>query len=301
VTALRHSLLLIVYLLGLPALAAAAESCAQGMGTVCLDAVQSGSSVSISADNHETYDVTVTVNAVLDNMTASVKLPYTRSLDGKFKGALLTFTANPQGAWRWNYSFHWTPGSVDAHHDDSVIYDLPYVGTHTVIQGFHGAFSHTGDFEYANDWEMPVGTAIYAAREGIVVGTRSSMTDGGPDRKYQDYANFIMIRHADGTIGSYDHLKEDGVVVKVGDRISRKKLIGYSGNTGFTSRPHLHFMIFRAVDGFTRQSFPMRFQTASGIITPQQGQSYSSLATDLRPQSEFPQGPGSGLRTPPSR
>src|SRR5580704_1640744 len=79
VTALRHSLLLIVYLLGLPALAAAAESCAQGMGTVCLDAVQSGSSVSISADNHETYDVTVTVNAVLDNMTASVKLPYTRS------------------------------------------------------------------------------------------------------------------------------------------------------------------------------------------------------------------------------
>jgi murein DD-endopeptidase MepM/ murein hydrolase activator NlpD len=301
VTALRHSLLLIVYLLGLPALAAAAESCAQGMGTVCLDAVQSGSSVSISADNHETYDVTVTVNAVLDNMTASVKLPYTRSLDGKFKGALLTFTANPQGAWRWNYSFHWTPGSVDAHHDDSVIYDLPYIGTHAVIQGFHGAFSHTGDFEYAIDWEMPVGTAIYAAREGIVVGTRSSMTDGGPDRKYQDYANFIMIRHADGTIGSYDHLKEDGVVVKVGDRISRKQLIGYSGNTGFTSRPHLHFMTFRAVDGFTRQSFPMRFQTASGIITPQQGQSYSSLATDLRPQPEFPQGPGSGLRAPPSR
>jgi murein DD-endopeptidase MepM/ murein hydrolase activator NlpD len=276
-TALRHRLLSIAFLLSLPALASAGESCAQGMGTVCLDADQSGRSVRISADNHETYDVTVTVDAILDNMTASVKLPYTRSLGGKFKGELLTFDANPQGAWRWHYSFHWTPGLVDAHHDGSVVYDLPYIGTHTVIQGFHGAFSHTGDNEYAVDWEMPVGTAIHAAREGVVVGRRSTMTDGGPDRKYLNYANFIMIRHPDGTIGDYDHLEKDGVVVKVGDRVRRKQLIGYSGNTGFTSRPHLHFMIFRAVDGFTRQSFPMRFQTASGITKPQQGQSYSSV------------------------
>jgi murein DD-endopeptidase MepM/ murein hydrolase activator NlpD len=246
------------------------------MGTVCLDANQSGRSVSISVDNHETYDVTMTVNAVLDNMTASVKLPYTRSLEGKFHGPLLTFNANPEGAVQWHFSFHWTPGSLDAHHDDSVVYDLPYIGMHTVIQGFHGAFSHTGDFEYAVDWEMPVGTAIYAAREGTVIGTRSSMTDGGPDRKYQNYANFILIRQADGTIGSYDHLEKDGVMVKVGDRVSRKQLIGYSGYTGFTSRPHLHFVIFRAVDGFRRQSFPMRFRTASAVITPEQGQSYAS-------------------------
>jgi murein DD-endopeptidase MepM/ murein hydrolase activator NlpD len=275
-TILRQGLALLL-LVGFPHVVAAEESCAVGMGTVCLNAVERQSSVVISANNRETYEVTVTVKATLQNMTSSVRLPYTRALAGGFRQPLLTLLANPQGAWKWSYSFSWAPGSVDARHDDSVVYDLPYRGTHTVIQGFHGAFSHTGDFEYAVDWEMSVGTPVFAAREGVVAGTRATMTEGGPDRKFADFDNFIMIRHADGTLGTYDHLKQGGVAVKVGDQISRKQLIGYSGNTGFTSGPHLHFMIFRANDGHTRQSFPMRFRTAGGIITPMQGRSYASL------------------------
>jgi murein DD-endopeptidase MepM/ murein hydrolase activator NlpD len=270
--------LLLVLFLSIPRVLAAEESCAVAMGTVCLDAVQSGSSVAVSANNRETYEVTVTTNANLENMTPSAKLPYTRTLDGGFRGPILTIRANPQGAWKWSYSFHWTIGSLQARHDDSVVYDLPYRGKQTVIQGFHGALSHTGDFEYAVDFGMPVGTPVHAAREGIVAGTRSNMTEGGADRvKYENGANFILIRHADGTLGSYDHLKQGGVAVKVGDRVSRGQLIGYSGLTGFTTGPHLHFFVFRANDGFTRQSFPIRFRTATGIVTPMQGQSYTSL------------------------
>jgi murein DD-endopeptidase MepM/ murein hydrolase activator NlpD len=197
-------------------------------------------------------------------------------LTGGFQQPLLTLIANPQGAWKWSYSFSWTPGSLDARHDDSVVYDLPYRGTHLVIQGFHGTFSHTGDDEYAVDWEMPVGTPVYAAREGVVEGARATMTQGGPDPQLRNFDNFVLIRHADGTIGTYDHFRQGGVAVKVGDQVSRKQLLGYSGNTGFTSGPHLHFMIFKANDGYTRTSFPMRFQTARGIVSPVQGQSYTS-------------------------
>ena len=184
--------------------------------------------------------------------------------------------ANSQGDWEWEYSFNWIVGSLNARHDDSVIYDLPYKGRYKVLQGFHGKFSHTGEDEYAVDWEMPVGTPVHAAREGIVVAARSTMNKGGPDKKYGEFSNFIWLRHPDGTLGSYEHLKQGGVTVKVGDRVSRKQLIGYSGNTGFTDTSHLHFVVSRPIDGFKYQSFPMRFQTAAGIITPMEGRSYTS-------------------------
>ena len=272
---LRNGLLLIL-LWVFPHVGVAAENCAVGMGTVCMEAVQQGNSVSLSAINRETYEVTITVKADLKNMTSSVRLPYSRTLEGRFRQAIMTFLANPQGSWEWKYQFSWMPGSLNAHNDASVIYDLPFRGTRPVMQGFHGAFSHTGDFEYAVDFQMPIGTPVFAAREGVVEGTRADMNQGGPTRDLQDKANFILIRHPDGTIGTYDHLRQGGVAVKVGDQVGRRQLIGYSGNTGFTSGPHLHFMIFKAVDGYKRESFPMRFRTANGIISPVQGQSYTS-------------------------
>src|SRR5947209_3739152 len=71
--------------------AAAKEDCAVGMGTVCFNAVQGGDAVTISAQNRETYEVTITVNAKLNNMTSSVRLPYTRMLEGGFRDAIMTF------------------------------------------------------------------------------------------------------------------------------------------------------------------------------------------------------------------
>jgi murein DD-endopeptidase MepM/ murein hydrolase activator NlpD len=123
---------------------------------------------------------------------------------------------------------------------------------------------------------MPVGTSVFAAREGVVIGARSNMNEGGPEERYRNSANFVLIRHSDGSIGSYDHFKQGGVAVRVGDRVERGTLIGYSGNTGFSGGPHLHFFVFRAKDGFTRESFPIKFNTASGVTVPQEGAVNSS-------------------------
>lgn len=215
------------------------------------------------------------MNAKLKNMTSSATFPYTRALDGGFRQPILKFVGNPQGQTAWEYSWDWIVGSVDARHDDFVIYDLPHKGTRKILQGFRGD-THTGENEFAVDWDMPVGTAVHATREGTVVAVKATGNKGCPRDECGDFSNFVWIRHPDKTIGSYEHLKHNGVVVKAGDQVSRRQLIAYSGNTGWSGGPHLHFSVTRPKDGSKYVSFPMRFRTTAGIITPIQGRSYAA-------------------------
>jgi murein DD-endopeptidase MepM/ murein hydrolase activator NlpD len=161
-------------------------------------------------------------------------------------------------------------------------YALPYPHglTFAVLQGFHGAFSHRGSNEYAVDFNCPVATAVLAAREGVVVAANASAQGSGTTPEFLDdrRANFVLVQHSDGTIGEYMHLSISGIEVKPGQRIKRGQELALSGNTGFSSTPHLHFQVMTAADdGIAKQSFP--FELALGPkrnAPPVQGQRYSA-------------------------
>lgn len=147
---------------------------------------------------------------------------------------------------------------------DSFIYSLPYEKgtTHVVVQGYQSLFSHAGD--YAIDFKMKSGTKVMAAREGVVVAIRDSTKLGGVGKKYVGTANRITISHSDGTYGHYLHLQYKGVLVAVGDTVHQEQLIGYSGSTGFSAFPHLHFEVTRQPP-VSKDDFPVQFQTRKGI------------------------------------
>lgn len=163
-------------------------------------------------------------------------------------------------------------GSEVTNNLDSYIYDLPFKeGTsHKVVQGYGGLFSHKN--KAALDFAMPVGTTVYAAREGTVYRYKDYSNEGGPftsERK----ANYIIIQHSDGSFGCYWHLQQFGVVVKEG-QVKKGQLIGYSGNTGFALRPHLHFAVKRRLN-YDKDSFvKTRFRTTKGIQLLTAGESY---------------------------
>ncbi len=175
-------------------------------------------------------------------------------------------------------------GSNHALHDAAFVYRPPYAAGQAfcVSQGYDGAFSHTGPEKYSIDWKMPTGTTVLAARGGVVVAFKDDSAAGGADKKFESSANYILIQHRDGTIGNYAHLLTHGVKVKVGQTVETGEVIGLSGSTGFSSGPHLHFSVFKAKDGKSRESIPISFWTENGRETTLlTGQAYRAPETLL--------------------
>ena len=104
--------------------------------------------------------------------------------------------------------------------------------------------SHTGNLKNSIDFIVPEGTEIFAALDGEITSIRDDDKTGGPDKKFLMGGNFIVIKHSNQEFTHYLHLKYKGVLVKVGEKVKAGQLIGYSGNTGYSFKPHLHFEVF---------------------------------------------------------
>lgn len=105
---------------------------------------------------------------------------------------------------------------------------------------------HFAHFKHAIDFLLPEGTELLASEAGIVLVVKVDSEEGGSDPKYKDpkYLNFMTIQHVNGERSYYSHLKHEGALVKAGDKVKENQPIAISGNTGFTTAPHCHFMVF---------------------------------------------------------
>lgn len=171
------------------------------------------------------------------------------------------------------FIFYFSLASEVTDNLDDYIYELPFKEgeRYKVVQGYGGRFSHKN--KAALDFGMPVGTPIYAAREGVIYSTKDDSNEGGPFAKYGRKANYIIIKHSDGSFGCYWHLQKKGVVIKKG-KVSKGQLIGYSGSTGFVLRPHLHFAVKLRLN-FKKDSFvKTKFRTTKGVLLLERGEIY---------------------------
>jgi murein DD-endopeptidase MepM/ murein hydrolase activator NlpD len=129
-------------------------------------------------------------------------------------------------------------------YDENYIYDLPYAQKEKFLlsQGYNGSLSHQN--QNALDFDMPQGTEILAAREGYVIELKQDSNTGCPEKKCANQGNCIKIIHSDGTIAEYYHLKMRSSKVKFGDKVEKGQTIALSGNTGWSTGAHLHFMCY---------------------------------------------------------
>lgn len=109
---------------------------------------------------------------------------------------------------------------------------------------------HTGtDFRVLSFRQMEAGVPVLAAADGIVVTAR----DGMPDVNYQlvgreavtkkGLGNAVVIRHRDGYVTYYGHMKRGSIRVHPGEAVSDGTVIGMLGLSGLTEFPHVHFEV----------------------------------------------------------
>ena len=89
-------------------------------------------------------------------------------------------------------------------------------------------------FHSGMDFASSIGTEVYATGDGVVERVEET---------YWGYGNLVTLNHGYGYKTQYAHLSEFGV--KLGEKVKRGQVIGYVGNTGKSTGPHLHYEVLR--------------------------------------------------------
>ncbi|MCF6264154.1 MAG: M23 family metallopeptidase [Xanthomonadales bacterium] len=186
---------------------------------------------------------------------------------GEERTVLRVFSSEPgkTGSFKWQYSA--VPGDPAAQLDSAALNRIPFPRgeAYWVSQPFNGKQTHLDEqTKYAIDITMPEGTPVLATRAGVVMQMNDDFFEGGKQQlKYISKANIIRLLHDDGTMSVYAHLKLDSTKVRLGQRVAAGDRLAESGNTGFSSGPHLHFVIQKNAGG-KLVSLPYSFTLTNG-------------------------------------
>ena len=122
---------------------------------------------------------------------------------------------------------------------------MPFKISAPITQRFgETAFARANALRYGRpfhdgvDFGLPSGTQLFSSADGVVIGT------GNTDLKStcQSWGKWVVVRHGFGLTTLYAHLSL--VKVRLGQKVEAGELLGYSGNTGFSTGPHLHFSVY---------------------------------------------------------
>lgn len=268
------------------ALCAAAAS-AQPKYPIAVDSVTEPSGASLWADNRGPATVSIALTLpVQENVRPDTPLPMFVVVPPHSRVRIGGLQRTERASWRFTTEWTWRFGAYNAAPKNDVRYRLPWMDGRTFVigqaPGGRITTHNTAQSRDAVDITMPEGTPIVAARAGTVVHVAGDYTRGGMQPDLRDQANVVMVLHEDGTIAQYAHLMPGGVAVRAGEAVQPGKVLGYSGNTGLSDGPHLHFAVTRIVrdgDSLAEISIPFAFYVGDPpqVFTPKSGMSVRAV------------------------
>lgn len=209
-----------------------------------------------------------------ENVISEPRLPARFVLEGQVEKRLLKIEAeDPDKSYRYQMAYKTMIGPPLDGLPTPVDYlpPFPMDMEFGISQGFDNEQTHnTPSSRYAVDIVMPIGTAVMAARAGRVMDLEDDFHGAGQSDRFMARSNQVRILHDDGTMAVYAHLQPNSLQVRPGQLVGAGQWLANSGNTGYSSGPHLHFVIQLNV-GMALESMPFRFKQPLGrSLTPAQ-------------------------------
>ncbi len=113
-----------------------------------------------------------------------------------------------------------------------IIAHMPAGGYGIILPIHHNGVSRRLSYDHPGvDYRANVGTPVMAAADGVVTIATFGWNGG--------YGTTVLIAHSNGRATRYGHMSS--LAVKPGEIVQQGEVIGYSGNTGRSTGPHLHF------------------------------------------------------------
>jgi hypothetical protein len=141
---------------------------------------------------------------------------------------------------------------------------LPFLGDWTVSQGHNGALTHREEWQHAWDFEMlgddgdkykNLGNAVEdyycynkpvtAPADGFIQEIQDGIEDNviGQIDFERNWGNTVIIKHDEKLYSKLSHLKKGTIKVVKGGWVNRGEIVAYSGNSGRSPYPHIHFQL----------------------------------------------------------
>ena len=141
------------------------------------------------------------------------------------------------------YTLPIEPKDVDEQRKDSPAHIISY-----------GMNDEKYDERKAVDFLCAVGTKILAAHDGRIIKVVNNLNKKWTKRTIppkevmtptEQYGNFVVIAHENEEFSLYAHFDKGSIIVCEGQDVKKGQVLGLSGNTGWSIKPHLHFQVHK--------------------------------------------------------
>ena len=203
--------------------------------------------VIVFATNAEFAPISIEISFILNNLQSPKGNKFLAVIPARKKLYQIVELKRENENEGYNYSYNLASVFGDAtieQYDTNYYYSLPFEkgNEFQIQQGYFG--KHTHQEVRALDIDMPIGTKVCAARKGIIITQIDDNKKHCANPSCVNFNNYIDILHEDGTIANYSHLKYKSSKFKIGDVVDEGNVIAESDETGYTSGPHLHFVVY---------------------------------------------------------
>ena len=157
----------------------------------------------------------------------------------------------------------------------------PFKGKYAIVAK---KYYSSGTPHMAYDYALPLGTTLYAIRNGVVLAASDGVKNNAPGEKIYSGkpSNYVVLGYTNsrGQKRSvyYQHISP-GLKIKTGDKVKAGQVLGKSGNTGNSTGPHLHFAAWKGwLPDPGSSASRYRYMTDSSILIYPPNKTFKGLA-----------------------